>query len=97
MVCALDLFLKKPTEVAILGHPENEDTGALLDTINHRWRPEVVLCGGSDADEDIPLLRNRTQIDGRATAYICRNFVCSEPVTDAGALEKLLDGISDSR
>lgn len=35
--------------------------------------------------------KDRTQIDGEATAYVCRNFVCSAPVTDAGALEKLLD------
>ncbi|MDE2724204.1 MAG: hypothetical protein OXI59_12585 [Gemmatimonadota bacterium] len=41
--------------------------------------------------EAIPLLKNRGMIDGRATAYVCRNFVCSEPVTDVEALEKLLD------
>ena len=92
MICALDLYLQGPVEVAVLGDREGADTVALLDVVNKTWRPNVVLCGGSDPVSDaIPLLKNRGMIDGRATAYVCRNFVCSEPVTDAEALEKLLD------
>ncbi len=99
MVCALDLCLQKPLEVAVLGPRERADTAALLNVINRTWRPHVVLCGGGgDAASDaIPLLKNRGMIDGRATAYVCRNFVCSEPVTDAEALENLLDEGVDSR
>ncbi len=92
MICALDLYLRGAVEVAILGDRDSEDTVALLNVVNKTWRPNVVLCGGSDPVSDaIPLLKNRGMIDGRATAYVCRNFVCSEPVTDAEALEKLLD------
>ena len=92
MICALDLHLQGAVEVAILGDRDREDTVALLNVVNKKWRPNVVLCGGSDPVSDaIPLLKNRGMIDGRATAYVCRNFVCSEPVTDAEALEKLLD------
>ena len=92
MICALDLYLQGVVEVAILGDRDSADTVALLNVVNKTWRPYVVLCGGSDSVSDaIPLLKNRGMIDGRATAYVCRNFVCSEPVTDAQALEKLLD------
>ena len=92
MICALDLYLQGSVEVAVLGDRDSADTVALLDVVNKTWRPNVVLCGGSDPVSDaIPLLKNRGMIDGRATAYVCRNFVCSEPVTDAEALEKLLD------
>ena len=92
MICALDLYLQGAVEVAVLGDRDREDTVALLNVVNKKWRPNVVLCGGSDPVSDaIPLLKNRGMIDGRATAYVCRNFVCSEPVTDAEALEKLLD------
>ena len=94
MICALDLYLQGAVEVAVLGDRDREDTVALLDVVNKTWRPNVVLCGGSDPVSDaIPLLKNRGMIDGRATAYVCRNFVCSEPVTDAEALEKLLDEV----
>ena len=32
----------------------------------------------------IPLLADRTMIDGRPTAYVCRDFACRLPVTDPG-------------
>jgi uncharacterized protein len=37
------------------------------------------------------LFEGRVQVDGRETAYLCDNFVCQLPVTDATALEELLD------
>jgi uncharacterized protein len=36
------------------------------------------------------LFEGRVQVDGRETAYLCDNFVCQLPVTDASALEELL-------
>jgi uncharacterized protein len=36
------------------------------------------------------LFEGRVQVDGRETAYLCDNFVCQLPVTDADALEDLL-------
>ena len=96
MVCALDLFLQRPVEVAVLGARDRADTAALLDVVDQTWRPHVVLCGGDEfASDAIPLLQNRGLVNGRATAYVCRNFVCSEPVTDAKALRKLLDEGAD--
>ena len=97
MVCALDLFLQRPVEVAILGDPARADTAELRDVVDQTWRPHVVLCGGDSASDAIPLLQNRGRVAGRATAYVCRNFSCSEPITDAGALRKLLDERVDSR
>ena len=29
--------------------------------------------------------------EGRATAYVCRDFVCEAPTNDAGQLGRLLD------
>ena len=41
----------------------------------------------------VPLLADRGQIDGRATAYVCRNYACNLPVTDPDALaEQLTQG-----
>jgi uncharacterized protein YyaL (SSP411 family) len=38
----------------------------------------------------VPLLQDRPARDGAPTAYVCRNFVCDAPVTDAAALDALL-------
>jgi uncharacterized protein YyaL (SSP411 family) len=40
----------------------------------------------------VPLLRDRIAIEGRPTAYVCRDFVCRMPVTEPAALRGRLDG-----
>jgi hypothetical protein len=42
----------------------------------------------------IPLLHDRPAIDGRPTAYVCRDFVCSLPVTTA---DRLIDQLGMTR
>jgi uncharacterized protein YyaL (SSP411 family) len=49
--------------------------------------PYTVLAGG---DGPVPLLEGRTPVDGRAAAYVCRNFTCRLPVTSAEELTKSL-------
>jgi uncharacterized protein YyaL (SSP411 family) len=34
----------------------------------------------------IPLFEGRTEVDDKPAAYVCRDFVCQMPVTDADAL-----------
>ena len=55
-----------------------------------RFRPNLVLAAAAADDADarraVPLLRDRTAIDGRATAYVCEGFSCRLPVTDPDAL-----------
>jgi uncharacterized protein YyaL (SSP411 family) len=34
----------------------------------------------------VPLLENRPLVDGLATAYVCENYTCQQPVTDVEAL-----------
>jgi uncharacterized protein YyaL (SSP411 family) len=38
----------------------------------------------------VPLLASRPAVDGRATAYVCRGFVCDRPVTTQDDLIALL-------
>ena len=74
MICALDLYLQGPVEVAVLGDREGADTVALLDVVNKTWRPNVVLCGGSDPVSDaIPLLKN---YDRRTRHSLCLSQFC---------------------
>jgi uncharacterized protein YyaL (SSP411 family) len=39
----------------------------------------------------VPVLHGRVSIDGLPTAYLCRQFTCRLPVTDAAALRDLLE------
>jgi uncharacterized protein YyaL (SSP411 family) len=90
LLCALDLFLASPYEIAIIGEPHAEDTQALIDVVFKRYLPnKVVACAApndSMAARAIKLLEGRSRIDDQATAYVCRNFYCEAPATDAARL-----------
>ena len=87
-LCALDFLLAPPTQIAVAGNPDSEQVRDMVRVARTRFLPNRVIACGSDADTD--LLKNRPQIDGMATAYICRNHTCSAPVTTPLELERLL-------
>jgi uncharacterized protein YyaL (SSP411 family) len=96
MLCALDFHLGKPKEIAIIGTPGSEDTEALLKASWSAYLPNKVVAvataGNESAANAISLLRDRPQIDGHATAYVCEQFVCKEPVTAPTRLASQLLG-----
>ncbi|MDQ2715192.1 MAG: thioredoxin domain-containing protein [Chloroflexota bacterium] len=91
---ALDFALSPVKELAVIGDPQNAGTLPLLDEVNRRYLPNsVIACAAADAPEAgqaIPLLAERPQKDGEATAYVCQNFACLAPVNTAEDLAALL-------
>ena len=80
-------------EVAVVGDPDEDATGALLEPVRARWRPFQVLAAAAPATvlaSAVPLLHDRVAIDGQPTAYVCRDFACELPVTDPEALRSRL-------
>jgi len=86
---ALELAVAPVREVAIAGDPAAADTSALVRTVVERFDPVRVLAWG--ASDGVPLMADRTPVDGHAAAYVCRNFACERPVTEPGELAALLD------
>ena len=86
---ALDYALAHPREIAIVGDVGASDTGAMLSVCAAGYRPHQVLAAGVSGD--VPLLRDREQIEERATAYVCVDFTCRPPVTDPAALREILE------
>jgi uncharacterized protein YyaL (SSP411 family) len=85
MLCALDFHLGPAREVAIVGNPEAPDTRALLEILRPRYLPDTVTAQAAPDQVAplagrIPLLEGREAIDGRATAYVCREMACRLPV-----------------
>jgi uncharacterized protein YyaL (SSP411 family) len=79
----------QPQEVAIIGDPGLPDTRALIDTTFASFRPNLVVAAG-DSTSGIPLLANRKRLESKATAYVCRRFVCQQPVNMPEALAQQL-------
>jgi len=48
-------------------------------------------AGDAASAAGIPLLEGRGVVDGKPTAYVCRNYACELPVTDAAALGRQLE------
>jgi uncharacterized protein YyaL (SSP411 family) len=71
-------------EIAIAGDPTSPEARSLLSVVREGYRPLSVLAAGSA--QSVPLLDDRPMPDGRATAYVCRNFACRAPVTEPADL-----------
>jgi hypothetical protein len=86
---AIDFHLAPRREVALAGDPEG--VAELAAVVREVRRAHVVLAGGpGDGSTAVPLMEQRTPVDGRAAAYVCERFACRMPVTDAGELRALL-------
>ena len=86
MLCALDFYLARPTEVALVG--DQAECRAFAVALYQGFVPnKVVLAAGVGADEAaaaLPLLEGKLAVGGRA--YVCRDATCSRPLATAADL-----------
>ena len=88
---AAHLAVEGIDELAIVGEPSDPATRALAAVASDGFRPNLVVAVAADPSSSVvPLLEGREMIDGRPTAYLCRNFACRLPVTEAAALREQL-------
>jgi uncharacterized protein YyaL (SSP411 family) len=79
-LCALDLHLSPPRELAIVAEPADEVARAALAP----WQPNAVVAFGPA--DGVPLLEGKGRVDGKPTVYLCENFACRAPITEPDAL-----------
>jgi uncharacterized protein YyaL (SSP411 family) len=90
---ALDLYLSRAKEIAVVGDPESDASRGLASEVWQRFLPAHVMAGGAPGasdTEEVPLLAGRPAVDGRSAAYVCEHFVCQRPVTEPTELADLL-------
>lgn len=87
---ALMSELAGEVEQLVVVVPEGAASGDLVDAARRHPAPLVAIATESRAAElagdGFELFGGRTTRDGLPTAYLCRDFVCRLPVTDAAAL-----------
>jgi len=94
MLAALDFHLSMPAEIVMVAGKDDPDAHAIARRVQDSYLPNKTLRWVSpDARlaEISPLLEGKSQIDGKATVYVCRNFTCAAPVTDWEGLKPLLE------
>ena len=101
MMVALDFGISPSYEIVIAGNPQAKDTKEMLKSLRKHFIPnKVVLLRPSDQEEpDIIRIARFTEyqssLDGKATAYVCLDYACKMPVTDAEEMLKLLNVSSE--
>jgi len=100
LVAALDFSLSKPKQIIIAGQPDAADTRTLLRLVNERYIPNKILMladggqGQKQLAQWLPFIESVNRKQGRATAYICENYVCKLPTADPQIVRRLLDAKS---
>jgi uncharacterized protein YyaL (SSP411 family) len=98
MLLGLDCLLHEDGEIAVVGDPEAAGTRALLRRVHAAYLPGTALAlldprdadARAAAEELVPLLRGKTLVAEREAVYLCRDYACAEPITDATALDAAL-------
>jgi len=77
---ALELHFSPSREIAVIGPADSEVARAALTAFD----PNAVVAFGPS--EEVPLLQGKDYVDGRPAVYVCENFACQLPVTEAATL-----------
>lgn len=91
MLIALDLLVHPTQEIVVSG--TGGDAAAMLDVLTGAYLPFSVQVH-NDGSEALHALVDYAQhqppIQGKATAYLCENYACREPITDNETLRREL-------
>ena len=91
LLCALDFYHGTTKEIALAAGADGQ-AQPLVRTVYSRYLPNKVVAAvtGGAASAKMPLLKGKTAIGGKATAYVCENYACKRPVQTRQDLEALL-------
>jgi uncharacterized protein YyaL (SSP411 family) len=95
LLSALDFATGPITEVVYAGSGHDPVVRAMREVARRRYTPNLVQVFHPIEDAEtarnlIPYLAAQPAIGGGATAYLCRNYACEQPVRDVEALARLL-------
>jgi uncharacterized protein YyaL (SSP411 family) len=97
MLLALDFYLDTPLEIIIVT-PTGRDNAArpFLQALGTRFIPNRILAVVNDGDlaavsRLIPLAGEKTPLNGKATAYVCRQGTCALPADDPEAFIRQIE------
>jgi uncharacterized protein YyaL (SSP411 family) len=91
VLCALEMHLSAPQEIAIVGPDDHPETPLLVAAARSGFHPNAVYAfGDGRSPDDLPLLEGKSLVDGLPAVYICERFACRAPLTDPAAVAEAL-------
>jgi uncharacterized protein YyaL (SSP411 family) len=86
MLAALSAYHSGVAQVVVVGEASAEDTVALMRAVRQEYMPSTLVVPVTPRHQEaiarlLPWVGAMERRDGRATAYVCRNFTCQAPTT----------------
>ena len=96
MLEAIDLYQRGAAEIVIVGERGAAGFDEWIERLGLLYLPNRALFLADPRRTDdgfVPeAVRGKSQIDGRLTAYVCRERTCTAPITSFDALREELGG-----
>ena len=90
----LDFAIGPSYEIILTGEKNTKEAGLFLSIIEDRFIPNKIILFISSAEDPInkiiPYLINYEVQGEKITVYVCENYTCNLPVSDAGELKKAI-------
>ena len=81
MLEAVDLYQRGPTEIVIVGESASPEFHEWLERLGRLYIPNRALFAVDAGRTDVAFIpeqaRGKSQVDGKLTAYVCRERACS--------------------
>ncbi|MCD5425217.1 MAG: thioredoxin domain-containing protein [Methanosarcinaceae archaeon] len=96
LLSALDFGFGPSLEIVIVGNLSARDTQDMVNEVYKQYSPNKVLLFvpieslSSGITEIAEFTKYLTNIEGKATVYVCRNYACSAPTTDVTKISELM-------
>jgi uncharacterized protein YyaL (SSP411 family) len=96
MLTACEFLLGEPREIILAGQRDAPEMQALVRELHVRFVPNrvVLLVDSPDAQQalssGIPSIESMHPLEGRASAYVCRNYTCQLPVNEPAKFAELI-------
>jgi hypothetical protein len=96
MLTACEFLLGEPREIILAGRRDSAEMRALLRELHTRFVPNrvVLLVDSAETQQAlaraIPSVASMNPVEGRASAYVCRNYTCQLPVSEPARFAELI-------
>jgi uncharacterized protein YyaL (SSP411 family) len=99
LLLGVDFRLGEGREVVLSGPRGEPAMERMVRAVRRGYRPRTMLLhrpasgrGAAEMADLAPFTEDQEPLDGRLTAYVCRDFACREPTTDPEEMERQLGG-----
>ncbi|MGI9553721.1 MAG: thioredoxin domain-containing protein, partial [Thermodesulfobacteriota bacterium] len=91
---ALDFAVGPSYEIVISGDKNSDDTKTMIEKLRDNYIPNKVVVlkdkNSVELEKIAPYTKAQGEINSKATAYVCENFVCKLPTNDPDKMLELI-------